>query len=249
MDRGMSSGGALRVGAAGLIGLAAARVMACSEGAAPYAPAPASAPEGRPAWTEVRRPPPRYTAAVAAVDGRERCTAWHAGSGLLVTARHCIRDGLDAERAGVSFELLGEVAQPAWQGIAWPEAQAQPAPDIDVTFVRVAAAPVCLRPAAAPPEVGERVEVVHQTCTPEPGTGLCRPTKKISRGQVTWVDEQARWFLHDAATRPGSSGAPVLRDDGSHEVLGIHYRGEPGRNGFAVPVGLVAAELGAAVCP
>lgn len=244
----MSGRGALREGVVAVGMFVAGMAAACGGQEAIHAPPISSV--GSPAWAEVRRPTPWFTDAVAVIDGRQQCTAWHAGGGLLVTARHCVEGLVGPGKPRAAFDMIKEVAWPDWRPIGWPGEEAQPGGDIDVTFLKVEkASQVCLRVAAALPGVGERIVVVHQTCDPEPGRRDCRATKKISWGQVTSVEEEGRWFRHDAETRPRSSGAPVMRDDGSFEVLGIHFRGEPGTAGFAVSIGLVAAGLGGAGCP
>ncbi len=63
-------------------------------------------------WSDVRRPEARFTLPIGAVDGRERCTAWHAGVSELDG-----RTGVNDFSVGIELVNLNDGKDP------YPEAQ------------------------------------------------------------------------------------------------------------------------------
>lgn len=197
-------------------------------------------------WVDVRRPEDRFTLPVGAVDGRERCTAWHAGSGVMVTARHCLSNAGDASSASVSFDLLANVADPTWHQLAWSDTDTQPL-GAPVTLVHVADVPsACLKSAHRLPRQGEPIVVVHQTCDTQQEGATCITKKRLSKGRITLA---AGVYMHDALALPASSGAPVMTDDGQFRVLGIHTWGGANRHGIVVPIASFDDRIDASWCP
>lgn len=140
---------------------------------------------------------------------RQHCTAFLAGPGLALTAAHCV-DGL---RPGDLHLLLG-YRRGAWDAHLRPTGVRRDAGGADVAALCVGGERPWLRPAVAPPAVGETLLVL----------GYGRP--RVHALTATSCAVAARGgggrLRLDCPLPPGASGAPVLRPTGDgHEVVAV----------------------------
>lgn len=57
--------------------------------------------------------------------------------------------------------------------------------------------------------------------------------KRLSVGEIDFVDEEDRFFIHDCTTLGGNSGSPVI-DIETQKVYGLHFAGREREGNFAV---------------
>lgn len=160
------------------------------------------------------------------------CTGWLITDQLVVVPRYAVVAQPDATPSDRYLCWAGE-------GADLIEAQLVHRPaDTNATD------PCLLRLDAPQPGCALRLDVAN----PEPGLRVVVPQHPegsretyLSLGRVTEVTEQ--WIRHDASTRPGSGGAPVLSGD-TFGVIGMHVgRSDNADANEAVPLAQVIEEL------
>lgn len=220
----------------GLAGLALAGVLAaCGVVPDPPPAVPTSVvPPMAPATTAADVSPDGFDTAhrsalrLRAVD----CDGLATGSGFaidahtLVTARHVVDESSSVQ---VSTYDGHEIVTTA----------TEIARDADVAIVRTSdALPAAPELAVADPAVGDRVTVVGYPL----GKALSTTTGHVTRGRDDPLHENAAPVLvTDAPVEPGSSGSPVLDDDG--HVVGIVYAKGQDDTTYFVPVSTLRAML------
>lgn len=160
-----------------------------------------------------------------------RCTGWLITDRLAVIPRYALGARTDATSAD-RYLCWAE------EGADLIEAQLVHRPAD--TYSR---GPCLLRLDAPQPGRALRLDMTD----PEPGLQVVVPQHPegrrqsyLSLGRVTEVTEH--WIRHDASTRPGSGGAPVLSGD-TFGVIGIHVGSSNADANEAVPLAQVLEEL------